>query len=37
LQKTGMARPLWDTRWLAGLLLGLYAIELIVRRMFRLL
>jgi hypothetical protein len=37
LQKIGMARPLWDTRWLAGLLLGLYAIELIVRRMFRLL
>jgi hypothetical protein len=31
------ARPLWDTRWLAALLLGLYAVELVVRRMFRLL
>jgi hypothetical protein len=37
LPKIGLARPLWDTRWLAGLLLGLYAVELIVRRMFRLL
>jgi len=37
LQKIGLTRPLWDTRWLAGLLLGLYAIELVVRRMFRLL
>lgn len=33
----GVARPLWDTRWLAALLLGLYAVELVVRRFFRLL
>jgi hypothetical protein len=37
LQKIGVARPLWDTRWLAALLLGLYAVELVVRRIFRLL
>ncbi len=35
--KLALARPLWDTRWLAGLLLGLYGAELVVRRIFRLL
>ena len=37
LPKTGLIRPLWDTRWLAGLLLGLYAVELVFRRRFKLL
>jgi hypothetical protein len=37
LQRPELARPLWDTRWLAALLLGLYAVELVVRRFFRLL
>jgi len=31
------ALPLWNQSWLLGILLGLYSIELIVRRMFRLL
>jgi hypothetical protein len=37
LPKLALARPLWDSRWLAGLLLGLYGVELVVRRIFRLL
>jgi len=31
------SEPLWNQSWLLGTLLGLYAIELIARRMFRLL
>ncbi|MEO7297534.1 MAG: vWA domain-containing protein [Verrucomicrobiota bacterium] len=31
------AQPLWNSGWLLGILLGFYAIELIVRRVFKLL
>jgi hypothetical protein len=32
-----ITQPLWNQSWLLGLLLGLYAVELIARRVFRLL
>jgi hypothetical protein len=35
--ETKSSQPLWNQSWLLGALLGLYAIELIARRMFRLL
>jgi len=31
------AEPIWNQSWLLGVLLGLYAVELIARRVFRLL
>ncbi len=33
----GRVEPVWDSKWLLGLLLGLYGTELILRRWFRLL
>jgi hypothetical protein len=32
-----MVQPLWNQSWLLGVLLGLYAVELVARRVFRLL
>ncbi len=35
--EAGTSEPLWNQSWLLGALLGLYAVELVARRMFRLL